>query len=329
MSFFLALNVQTSLMHTWNWFEIHSAAFLRLHGRRSHKKEREACNKICTKITHSINKEMWYMMILICLIVISDSWEGFWKISVMWQVQSCFVLWLHLAMGELCKEPKDHKEKRLAGLPAYHPTFWSTELARTWKEANDRWNLECNSYVFESCPHQYQKLSYSFQVSDTYGTWTFYTVTHLRLSHQICWFNAIWTILWYVSCLANFRGFTIQFMSRQTSHSPTSSSLPVSPLLLSTSFQVRSMCSDSTRPSFGRETKTNRPQSARTFTRNPVKPLVHRQATFSDRFFGGMAGIASPESLPRLGRGPWSQRRHAFLLGEMIDGDHGEDHPKM
>lgn len=149
------------------------------------------------------------------------------------------------------------------------------------------------------------------------------------LSHQICWFNAIWTILWYVSCLANFRGFTIQFMSRQTSHSPTSSSLPVSPLLLSTSFQVRSMCSDSTRPSFGRETKTNRPQSARTFTRSPVKPLVHRQATLSDRFLGGIAGIASPESLPRLGRGPWSQRTYAFLLGEMIDGDHGEDHPNF
>ena len=254
------------------------------------------------------------MMILICLIVISDRWEGFWKISVMWQVQSCFVLWLHLAMGELCKEPKDHKEKRLAGLPAHHPTFWSTELARTWKEANDRWNLECNSYVFESCPHQYQKLSYSFQVSDTYGTWTFYTVTHLRLSHQICWFNAIWTILWYVSCLANFRGFTIQFMSSQTSHSPTSSSLPVSPLLLSTSFQVRSMCSDSTRPSFGRGNKNKSTTIRKNIHPKPVSTLscIARQRFFGPFFWGNGREWRSPDSLPRLGRGgPWSQRRHA------------------
>jgi len=46
------------------------------------------------------------------------------------------------------KSHGDHKamehglENRLAILPisSYHPNFWRTELARTWKEPNDGWN---------------------------------------------------------------------------------------------------------------------------------------------------------------------------------------------
>ena len=61
------------------------------------------------------------------------------------------------------------------------------------------------------------------------------------VSHHICWTNVLWTILRYFGrpILETSRGFTIQSPSSQTSRSPISSSLPVSPLFLSTtSFQA-------------------------------------------------------------------------------------------
>ena len=47
------------------------------------------------------------------------------------------------------KSHGDHKEideHKLAGLPAcqYHPTVWSTGIARTWKEPKDKWKQWCN-----------------------------------------------------------------------------------------------------------------------------------------------------------------------------------------
>ena len=88
-------------------------------------KSLEACNKTCTSIANSRNKEMWYMIILIYLIVSSDCW-------MVLHVQSCAhtVTATHLVMGEPCqkmcrkqKKHGDHKEiehgleSMLSGLP--------------------------------------------------------------------------------------------------------------------------------------------------------------------------------------------------------------------
>ncbi len=128
-------NVQKSVMHIWNWFETHSAAFLMLHGRRSHPKkgspnnrkgwhsdeEPGGCNKTCKTITDFRKKEMWYVIILIYLIMISDRWMVLY-------VQSCArtVTATHLVMGELCQKMcRKRKEPRRS----------QRNRTRSWKHA--------------------------------------------------------------------------------------------------------------------------------------------------------------------------------------------------
>ena len=99
-----------------------------LHGTRNHKiispnnvkkviKSLEACKKPCTSIANSINKEMWYIIILICM---PDS-----------------DLWL-LDGSSLCTCCD-------CNLSCHGRT---AERARRGKETNDRRNLWCNSYVW-------------------------------------------------------------------------------------------------------------------------------------------------------------------------------------
>lgn len=61
-------------------------------------------------------------------------------------------------------------------------------------------------------------------------------------------------------------------------------------------------------------------------------PLVHRQATFFRTvFWGGMGGNGGRRTpCPGLAGGLGAREDTVtILLGEMIDGDHGEDHPKF
>ena len=97
----------------------------------------------------------------------------------------------------------------------YHPTFWSTELIRTWKEPKDGWNLWRNFYVCQSRPHQYQRLL----VHNGHSLTPMGKIKSCPISRNIEPY-VTWTILWYFAYLETSRGFTIQCLSSKTSASP-------------------------------------------------------------------------------------------------------------
>ena len=127
----------------------------------------------------------------------------------------CAVTATHLVMSELCekvgwkqKEPRRSQSngtrswKQACHLANIHATFWKTELARTWKEPKDGWNLWCNFYFCESRPHQYQRLVVRNGHSLT-PMWKSNPQYALQLHEP----HVTWTILWYFAYLANFPWF--------------------------------------------------------------------------------------------------------------------------
>ena len=114
------------------------------------------------------------------------------------------------------------------GLPSgqYHPTFWSTELARTWKEPKDGWNLWCNFFVCESCPHQQQRLLVHNGHSLTQWEKSNLTPRNMPCSY----INHMWLGQFYdiFPILQTSRGFTIQCLSSKTSATFTNMEFPPS-----------------------------------------------------------------------------------------------------
>ena len=154
------------------------------------------------------------------------------------------------------------------GLPScqYHATFWRTELARTWKEPKDGWNLWCNFYFCESRPHQYQRLV----VRNGHSLTPMWQIKSSPIARNMpcSYMNHMWLGQFYdiLPILQTSRGWTIQCLSSKMSqHSPTWISLPASSL-----FSVSTSCFQAGRLS------VERPQTARKYVH--VIQWVHAEA---------------------------------------------------
>ena len=115
------------------------------------------------------------------------------------------------------------------GLPScqYHATFWKTELARTWKEPKDGWNLWCNFYFCESRPHQYQRLVVRNGHSLT-PMWKIKSAICPAVTWTTCDLDN--SIIFCLSCkLPVVLQFNV-WAAKRPQHSPTWISLPASSL---------------------------------------------------------------------------------------------------
>ena len=114
------------------------------------------------------------------------------------------------------------------GLPScqYHATFWKTELARTWKEPKDGWNLWCNFYFCESRPHQYQRLV----VRNGHSLTPMWKIKSSPIARNMpcSYMNHMWLGQFYdiLPILQTSRGFTIQCLSSKTSATFTNMDFP-------------------------------------------------------------------------------------------------------
>ena len=119
-------------------------------------------------------------------------------------------------------------------------TFWSTELARTGKEPKDGRNLSCNFYVCKSCPHQYQRLLvHTGHCLTLMGQIKLFPISRNMPCTYMTTCDLDNSVIFCLSCKL-YRVLQLHiWVTKSQQYSPTRSSLPASPLLLSmTVFQA-------------------------------------------------------------------------------------------